>query len=178
MGSKVKNEAAQIKGTFSVPKEVLYSNLKIGNSILDDSTAEQTVLNTSESIADINSVSIKKIEEKLNLTFVSEKDAESQVCMANNPEVRDEFKDIFDLKDLLDYSYGVLYSPNYLEKYKDLSKINFFEVSYPNDTTRFWKLVNLGAKLRYLNLLEVSSAEEHNDEVDEILKKIAAIKSG
>lgn len=167
MESKNKNQAVQKKATFSVPKNVFYPNLKTGKSTLEkfrDSNDKPTILNTSESIAGIDPMAIKNIEEKLNLTFLSEKDSKSYVCMANSPEVRDEFKDIFDIKDVLDYSYAVLNSPKYLENYKDLSKIDFFQVLYPNSPNNFWELVNLGAKLRALNPLEVPSVEKHNIE--------------
>ncbi|MEO5788663.1 MAG: type ISP restriction/modification enzyme [Gelidibacter sp.] len=170
------NQSAQNTVTFSVTKDALYPNFKIGNSIPKDSTADQTALNTSESSAGIDLEAIKKIEEKLKLTFLSEKDAENHVCMANNPEVRDEFKDIFDIKDLLDFSYAVLHSPSYLEKYKEVSKMDCFQIPYPNDSYHFWKLVNLGTKLRDLNLREAPSDETHNHEAVEILKRIAEIK--
>lgn len=176
MTSENKNQTTHYQATFSVAKEAVCSNLKTGSPNFKDSTAEQTILNTSDSIAGITPASIKKIEAKLKLTFLSEKDQESKVCMANNLEVRDDFKDIFDLKDLLDYSYAVLNLSNYLEKYRDLSKTDCFQVSYPIDSNHFWKLANLGAQLRNLNILEGPSTEKHNDDIDEILKKIAEIK--
>ena len=176
MESKSENQSAQNTVTFSVAKDALYPHFKIGNSIPKDSSADQTVLNTSESIAGIDLLAIKNIEAKLKLTFLAKKDAESHVCMANNPEVRDEFKDIFDIKDLLDFSYAVLHSPNYLEKYKNPSKFDCFEVPYPKDPYHFWKLADLGAQLRDCNLLEATLNEKHNHEADEILKKIAEIR--
>ena len=178
MALKNENQVLQTERTFSVSKDVLYPYLTTGNSELvksKDSTFEQTVLNSSKSIAGIEPMAIKKIEEQLKLTFLIEKDAESLVCMANNPEVRDENKDIFDLKNLLDYSYAVVHSPNYIEKDRDISKIDLFQVPYPNDTSHFWKLVNLGEKLRNFNLSEVTSAEKQNDEKDKILKEISEI---
>lgn len=178
MGLKNKNKAAQTKATFSVPKKVFYPHLKTENSTLEkvkDPTAEQAVLNTSESIAGIDPAAIKQIEETLKLTFLSEKDKGSAVCMANNPEVRDEFKDIFDIKDLLDYSYAVLHLPSNLEKYKDVSKIDSFQVFYPNSPNHFWKLVNLGSKLQTLNLSELSDVEKQKNKTANILKKIAEI---
>ncbi len=179
MGSENKNQKAQNKGTFSVANDFYYLNLKIENSQLENfrnSTSEQTDRNTSKCIAGIDPLAIEKIEKNLKLTFLSEKDAESYVCMANSPEVRAEFKDVFDIKDLLNYVYAVLHSPGYLEKYKETSKVNFFQVIYPNDTSRFWKLVDLGGKLRYRDPLKMGSVEKQNKEIDEILKNIANIE--
>ena len=179
MALKNENQVLQTEGTFSVPKDVLYPYLTTGNSEVvksKDSNFEQTFLDSSKNIEGIEPMAIKKIEEQLKLTFLFEKDAESLVCMANNPEVRDEFKDIFDLKDLLDYSFAVLHSNQYFENQRDMSKIDFFQVPYPNDTSQFWKLANLGTKLRDLNLSKIPYDEMENNEADEILKEISTIK--
>ncbi len=56
--------------------------------------------------------------------------------------------------DLLDYIYAVLYSPNYREKYKEFLKIDFPRVPYPTDQETFWKLVEIGGKLRECHLMQ------------------------
>lgn len=178
MGLIDKNMESQKKTTFSISKEVLLPYLKSTNPIpekLKDTTAVKTDTNISEKTPSFNQLEIKKIEDYLKLTFLYEKDEDSYVCMANNPEVRDEYKDIFDLKDLVNYIYAVIHSPSNLEKYKDLSKVNFFEIRYPNDVKGFWKLVDLGAKLRAL--LKLSSVEKRNDENYKILNEIAKIQT-
>jgi len=97
---------------------------------------------------------IQQIEKALGLTFVHEKEAEGNVCMANSDEVRDDFKTTFAPIDLLDYIYAVLHSPEYREKYKEFLKIDFPRVPYPQDSEVFWKLVELGGQLRQVHLLE------------------------
>ena len=178
MSSENKNQTAPTNANFSVARDVLYPHLRSDDLRLNNikNAADEHILsNAAESSAGIDAVAIEKIEEQLKLTYLSEKDVNSQVCMANNPEVRDDFKDIFDLKDLINYCYAELYAPKYLGK--DLSNVPFFQIPYPKDTFQFWKLVNLGAELRILKLSGEASAENHRKETNDILRKIAAIKS-
>jgi len=104
---------------------------------------------------------IQQIEKSLGLTFVPEKEEEGNVCMANNGEVRDDFKTTFAPIDLLDYIYAVLHSPEYREKYKEFLKIDFPRVPFPNNSDDFWKLVELGGELRQLHLLESPLVEQY-----------------
>ena len=97
---------------------------------------------------------INQIALKLKLTFITEEEPEGNVCMANNREVRPEYKNTFAPVDLLDYIYAVLHSPAYREKYKEFLKIDFPRVPYPTDQVKFWQLVQLGSQLREIHLLE------------------------
>ncbi|MBK5192395.1 MAG: N-6 DNA methylase [Flavobacteriaceae bacterium] len=110
---------------------------------------------------------VQRIEKTLGLTFVPEKEPEGNVCMANNGEVRPEFKQDFAPIELLDYIYAVLHSPNYREKYKEFLKIDFPRVPYPADAVEFWKLVELGGELRQLHLLESPAVENYNTKYPE-----------
>jgi len=56
--------------------------------------------------------------------------------------------------DIFDYIYAVLHSPTYRERYKEFLKIDFPRVPYPENAAQFWKLVELGGKLRCLHLME------------------------
>ncbi|WP_296778270.1 type ISP restriction/modification enzyme [Ruminococcus sp.] len=78
------------------------------------------------------------IEEKLGLQF------SEQWCD----------KAVFTPVDLLDYIYAVLHSPQYREKYKEFLKIDFPRVPYPTDQDTFWKLVEIGGKLRECHLMQ------------------------
>lgn len=129
-----------------------------------------------EELFDLGPEAIRNIEEKLKLTYVPEKEEIGNVCMANNAEVRNEYKAVFDAKDLLDYRYAALHSPGYYEVYNDLSKIAFLQVPYPDDQNRFWELVALGAQLRQLHLSETKTATKYSNQTDKILKKIAKIE--
>ena len=78
------------------------------------------------------------IEENLGLPFVTESHEKS----------------VFTPIDLLDYIYAVLHSPSYREKYKEFLKIDFPRVPYPTDQDTFWKLVEIGGKLRECHLMQ------------------------
>ncbi len=165
----------QTKEFFSVAKEMLYLNREIEKTIRKGPTGQQSVTSNLEEIAKLAPDTIRNIEEKLRLAFAPEKEETGNVCMANCPEVRDDYKDTFDGKDLLDYIYAVLHSPGSREKYKDLSKIDLFQFPYPSDQNRFWKLVGLGAQLRQLHLLKSPTLKKHSIQTDKILKKLTKI---
>jgi len=99
-----------------------------------------------------------EIGKSLGLTFVPEKEPEGNVCMANNGEVRSEFKQSFATTDLLNYIYAVFHSPNYWEKYKECLKIDIHRVPFPADAVEFWKLVEMGGELRQFHLRESPDA--------------------
>lgn len=111
-------------------------------------------------IPNLNAEIVNKIAKQLGLTFVAEKEPEGNVCMANNSEVRPEFRETFAPIDILDYIYAVLHSPTYREKYKEFLKIDFPKIPYPKDTKTFWELVELGSQIREIHLLESTTVEE------------------
>jgi hypothetical protein len=103
---------------------------------------------------DLNPQIVKQIAEGLGISFVPEKEQEGNVCLANNEEVRPEYRTTFAPIDLLDYIYAVLHSPAYRERYKEFLEIDFPRVPYPKDAVVFWKLVELGGQIRQAHLLE------------------------
>nr|WP_025866042.1 type ISP restriction/modification enzyme [Prolixibacter bellariivorans] len=74
---------------------------------------------------------INSICKKIDLDFTFEKEPEGNVCMANSPEVRNDYRTTFAPIDLLDYIYAVLHSPTYRAKYKEFLKIDFPRVRIP-----------------------------------------------
>jgi predicted helicase len=63
--------------------------------------------------------------------------------------------------DILDYIYAVLHSPAYRTKYKELLKIDFPCIPYPESAEQFCRLASLGSVLRKLHLMEdVSPAND------------------
>ena len=158
-----KTRPMRTKASFSVPKEILYLNAGVGrwrSKNRKEPDGRQNAAQSLERIFGSSPEMFNAIERKLGLTYALEKEENVNVCMANSPEVRDEYKDAFTAKNLMDYAYAVLYSPCYLEKYKDLSKIEALEISYPPNQNRFWKLASFGAQLRQLHLSESSSVEK------------------
>lgn len=132
-----------ILNTFS---ERCYVSLQTGEVsynfplyLYPDQKDQQNLDLNSERSPNLNLEIVNEIAKQLGLSFTNEKE---------------ETKDTFAPLDILDYIYAVLHSPNYREKYKEFLKIDFPRVPYPKDKESFWKLVELGGKLRQLHLLE------------------------
>jgi predicted helicase len=117
---------------------------------------------TSHRIPNLDNTLIKKIAEKLGLTFTAEKQPTSGVqthefglryLIDSQSLQHGNDNNTFAPIDILDYIYAVLHSPNYRETYKEFLKTDFPRVPYP-DSKYFWQLVNKGSELRQLHLLE------------------------
>ncbi len=89
---------------------------------------------------------VNHIAKRLNVEFTYEKE-----------NTEDTFAPI----DILDYIYAILHSPTYREKYKEFLKIDFPRIPYPKDIETFWKLVELGGRLRQIHLLESPKVEQY-----------------
>jgi len=129
---------------------------------------QQTLDGTPERKPNLDPKIVKKIAEGLGLTFTPEK------------EDRDG---TFAPIDLLDYIYTVLHSPTYRETYKEFLKIDFPRVPYPDDPEQFWKLVELGSKLRQIHLLEHPVVNEYittytKTGSNEVTRKITSASPG
>lgn len=57
-------------------------------------------------------------------------------------------------EDIFDYTYAVLFSPTYRDKYREFLKTGFPRIPYPQDKESFQMQVNLGRELRMLHLFE------------------------
>jgi predicted helicase len=125
-------------------------------------TNQQSINATIARTPNLNPEIVKQIANHLGFAFTNEKEeqTEGEVCFANSPEVRPEFRATFAPIDILDYIYAVLHSPTYREKYKEFLKIDFPRVPYPKDAATFWKLVALGGELRQIHLLESPEVEK------------------
>ncbi|WP_177197122.1 type ISP restriction/modification enzyme [Dyadobacter koreensis] len=144
---------------FSVPGSVgkdyafpLYLYPKLSNQLSLTQPIERT--------PNLNPEIVAKIAEGVGSQFVSEKEAEVNVCFANDPDLRPEFPQTFAPIDLLDYIYAVLHSVAYREKYKEFLKIDFPRVPYPKEAEKFWQLVKLGGEIRQIHLLESPVVEQ------------------
>lgn len=65
-------------------------------------------------------------------------------------------------KDILDYIYAVLYSPNYRAKYKEFLKIDFPRVPAPASDAEFKRLAGFGKQLRELHLMKSPRIDDRN----------------
>lgn len=128
--------------------------------IYPEATTQQSLLNEVIRTPNLNMEIVNEIAKGLGLEFVTEKE-EGNVCLANDKDVRSEFRTTFAPIDLLDYIYAVLHSPTYRETYKEFLKIDFPRVPYPKDSNIFWQLVQLGGELRQIHLLESPIVEKY-----------------
>ncbi|QKJ62526.1 type ISP restriction/modification enzyme [Flavobacterium sp. M31R6] len=94
---------------------------------------------------------INQIAHKINLHFILAKDPEGNVCMANNNEIRSEFRQTFSPMDILDYAYAILHSSSFHSADKKILKTNF---PYPKNADIFWKLAEIGSKIKQIHLFE------------------------
>jgi predicted helicase len=133
--SYVSNRTSEITSTFPL---YLYPETK----------GQHTIGQTAERTPNLNTEIVKQIAEKLGLTFVPEKNKDTELV---------EVAPI----DILDYIYAVLHSPTYREKYKEFLKIDFPRVPYPKDKETFWQLVKLGGEIRQIHLLESPTVEKY-----------------
>jgi predicted helicase len=111
-----------------------------------ENNEQQNIGYSSERTPNLNSLIVKQLENKLGLTFTTEKEITT---------------DTFAPIDILDYIYAVLHSPTYREKYKEFLKIDFPRVPYPKDKDIFWQLVKLGGEIRQIHLLESPTVEKY-----------------
>ena len=84
----------------------------------------------------------------------------------------------FEPEDILDYIYGILYSPKYRDKYNEFLKIDFPRVPVPKNDTEFKHFASYGTQLRGLHLMKsplldecsttypIAPGDEYNNNVD------------
>ncbi|MCW1148044.1 type ISP restriction/modification enzyme [Flavobacterium lacisediminis] len=137
-------------------------------------TDQATLLDEEVRTPNLNMEIVNEIAKGLGLAFTPEKE-DGNVCLANDKDVRSEYRTTFAPIDLLDYIYAVLHSPTYRETYKEFLKIDFPRVPYPKDSNIFWQLVQLGGELRQIHLLESPIVEkyitQYPEDGDNIVKK-------
>ena len=102
-------------------------------------------INGSERTPNLNFEVVKKFEQILKMSFDPEESAANR----------------FSPIDLLNYVYGVLYSPKYREKYSELLKIDYPRIPYPKNAAMFNHFASYGNQLRQLHLMQ--NVQPNND---------------
>jgi hypothetical protein len=99
-------------------------------------------------IKDLDPEVIQNIGHALGLSFVQEKEKESEVCFMNSEELRPEFRLSFAPVDVADYIYAVLQNISNNAYQEKSNKDLLLEIPYPKDAPDFWGLVKAGEGLR------------------------------
>ena len=99
-----------------------------------------------ERIANLNLDLYKKIAKGLNFSYCT--DDRILVDLAAG------YDGVLYPQELFDYIYAVLHSPSYRKRYKEFLKIDFPRIPYPTNAEEYYRLNELGAKLRQLHLME------------------------
>lgn len=107
---------------------------------------EQKLLYDIEKKHNFNLEIVTKIIDSINLEFITK-------------EQKTERNQVTPL-DLLDYVYGILYSPHYRKKYNEFLCQDFPKIAYPKGQAEFFELVQLGSELRKLHLLKSSYSQK------------------
>ena len=128
----------------------------------------------------INTDIIKQISGELQLGFINEEEVErmGEVCFANSPEVRPEFRLTFTSKDALDYLYAVLYSTEFHKEFDKHLKTDLKSIPIPADIIIFCKLAVLGSELQKIHKLENPLLRMNPSvESERIIKEIDTVQS-
>ena len=139
-----------------------------------------TISSDVESDLVIDKKIINQISEKLKLAFIRDevKGMAGEVCFANSPEVRPEFRLTFTANDILDYVYAVIYSNEQKRDFEKNLKRNFEGIPITADTDIFWNLAALGKRLIKIHRMDdpliprddaLIRSEEIINKIDEIL---------
>ncbi|MEO8821005.1 MAG: type ISP restriction/modification enzyme [Ginsengibacter sp.] len=122
---------------------------------------------------------IGQISKALELSFINDEEMErtGEVCFANSPEVRPEFRLTFTSKDAIDYLYAVLYSAEFHKEFEKHLKLDLRSIPIPADIFIFCKLAVLGSDLQKIHRLgnPLLQMKEAFIESQKLIEKIDSI---
>lgn len=67
-----------------------------------------------------------------------------------------------DAMSVFDYVYGVLHSPSYRKEYAEVLRNGLPRIPWPRDSSEFWEMVDIGATLRRIHLLDPTELGDAN----------------
>jgi predicted helicase len=140
---KLKKFVAMVNNGLIEKGSLAASNYSFAPIYVYKESEENSFLEESSRVSNLNSEIILKLEEDLNLRFLSDH---------KHPDAGK--KGTFNPLDVLDYIYAILHSPTYRERYKEFLKIDFPRIPFTSDKKLFWKLVEKGRELRKYHLME------------------------
>ena len=104
-------------------------------------------------ISDLNSISAQSKEQSYVFPlYVYDKDGKRMVNF--NREVVRQISSDANPQTIFDYVYAVLHSNHYRQRYRELLKLGFPRIPYPQNQEMLESIAAIGARLRELHLLE------------------------
>jgi predicted helicase len=91
----------------------------------------------------------RQIATGLGLMYIGPDEVGGEVCYANVPGLRPQYRQSFTHTDVLDYLYALSHKPGYHQPYAAFLKTGPGALPYPTDADTFWELVEIGGKLRH-----------------------------
>jgi hypothetical protein len=146
----VANYTMELAGTEVLLTKNLFQLCKLLSSQIFSTNQNKSA---SERKVEHNISLVQRIACSLGLTFVLERE-EGNVCFADHPDLRSEFKQTFTPIDLLDYVYALVNSTAYNQKYNAITDKELAALKYTSNPEILWPLVALGTELRQLHLFE------------------------
>ncbi len=95
----------------------------------------------------IDRSSVHLLAKQLNLAYVPEIVPRGNVCMAENLEVRPEFRTVFSNVHLRNFLYAILHSSIFETERNSHSQVDFSQFHFNGNPEVFWKLERLGEML-------------------------------
>ncbi len=128
---------------------VVFERSVTSDTLLVDSIPEHAILGTAGYAGQSAPLWIKENQEFRYANFDERK---LQELFSDVEQPTEKSSKVYP-EDIMDYVYASLHSPSYREKYKEFLKTDFPRVPRPKNWKEFWRLVELGNKLRELHLM-------------------------
>ncbi len=139
-----------------VLRHMLHDNIGICTIRINSRDNEPTFF-VSDKIIDKTLLSSKDNANIFPLYLYGSEDIENRAPNLN-PEIWNRINDSIGREvspeEILDYIYGVLYSANYREKYKEFLKVDFPRVPYPSSAEQFQMIAQKGNELISIHLMK------------------------
>jgi hypothetical protein len=111
-----------------------------------------------EYLLKINSATVDALAKYLKLAYTPEILPRGNVCMAENLEVRPEFRHTFTGVNLKNFLYAILHSSSFEASRTTHLHCDFTQCCFPANTDDFWKLADYGETLIRLHATGISGS--------------------
>lgn len=91
---------------------------------------------------------VRNIASSTKLVFSDGDAAQNNLCLANDREVRPEYRTSFNKMDVIDYIIAFLPDPADSKETKEQGDSHFLEVPLPENAALFWEAVQRGRRLK------------------------------